>query len=230
MLDSLGSVVGLLLRARNGLWTEEFLQSPDRRTVSVSGTTASQNGVVSEYRSMTVAPTSVVCTIESVDGYSAGVLLHDPSWGAMLEHVREILTKYNVRSHERIGARFFGFGTNPSFGRDPVRAWRDLINRELANTVEESVGQVEDVGIALDAAIDDRTGVFFRSGPYVEAQENKRFERIVLPSDVPYNFICDADYFEKKFDLVLKPYKWCSVAVSRVEGMLAKLERIQFNR
>lgn len=222
MIDSPGKIMRTLLNEKLG--EKKFLPDllEDSKTHAITAKYASEDK--KEMRTLTVEPTSINGSFETVAGVELDSLENYKILGKLLILVNVLRKDFHISSIERCGARFFCFDSVGTKEENSVQKIKSLINGDFSKTIEKIFGTTQDIGIAFDGEHEDKIKYKIKCGPYSNNGKDKYFSLITKQFDesINHDLIFDIDLFEEKFVLNegVSFIKWCVPIINKASTMV----------
>ena len=193
----------------------DILDDPQKRVISARY----GDDLKSQLRSMTVEPTSIHGSFESVGGVNVEYFEDDEIFRKLIKLTNIFRKDFNINEINRCGFRFKYIENLRSSPEKVNKAFKIIVNNKLSQGADTILGGIKDFVIAFDGEDRDKIKYHFKCGPYFKGEAAKYFKYISTKFDESCvkDFIIDLDLYEEKFNLSkdVSFGKWCSPMIKK---------------
>jgi hypothetical protein len=225
IIDAPGVVMKLLGEMGDDEYWPEFKDASATRTISVSA--REEKSAV--FRQFSVEPTALHFLMDCKGGVNLHTLLTDVNISPLFKGVHSLCEHFEISDFSRAGLRIIALSTIGAGRVSLLPKAVALVDSALIGNVRKTLGNVTDVGIAVDGQSDDKLGYHLRVGPYSHVEAQKYFDaeiaKGIVGADSRANFVADLDFFEVNFSMTVKASQWCKVPLDKAEKVLSAMSQ-----
>lgn len=159
---------------------------------------------VIEHRHITVQPNALVAQVEHAGGLAPDALLANDTVASLFKAIESITEEFGIQNLNRAGVRFYYLADAGSTDFVLSRL-KGKLSAAMTAGISEAIGEIQDMGLAFDGAMDNRAKYHLRFGPLgtSELKRTTYFEHITqaLSAQTRASLIVDTDLYEENFSL-----------------------------
>jgi hypothetical protein len=175
----------------------------------------------------TVEPISIHSGMETVEGVDIEKLENNDILINLVKTTNKLRKEFHIADLVRCGFRMIFFDNIGDSVENVTLAIKKMLNNNFIQEFTSNVGNIEDIGIALDGTHEDETKFHFKCGPYYKDEAQKKqylsLSASAIDKDQKFNFIADLDFYEENFSLAeaVSFQKWLQPVISRANNSIS---------
>jgi hypothetical protein len=223
IINSPGTVMKILSGMGEQYWPEFKDDSANRRV-----STSSVDKEKGTLRQITVEPTAITFVLELATGIDLNSVDTDDAVSALFKGIHSLCDAFNINEIQRAGIRFTALGEIKESTSGLGAVFNKLIDGELVRSVNASLGDIKDIGLAFDGEGADKLCYHCRLGPF-EVNEAAKYltaptAKVVEDIGSPTNLIFDLDIYEEKFAMTVSAAKWSKRPMAKAKQLALEVQ------
>jgi len=216
IFDSKGKIMRILLDEKmdDSKFLPDLLEDSKSHAVLAKFTNKDE-----DIRTFTVEPTSLSASFESINGAECSALGSHIVFHKFIKLANIFRQEFSINDLKRCGLRLLHFDTIGIHDCSSIQQFKSIIDNRIAHEIEQTVGNITDIGLAFDGAHDDKTKYHIKFGPYSTDGIDKYFVHIAEKFDetTEHDTIIDIDIYEEDFRInnTVSFIKWCNPIIEK---------------
>lgn len=224
IIDQPGTVLRVINEDRPKFWSK-LSENQQQRLVSATFAEKAE-GIA---RSLSVAPNYIVASIEETNGMATRRLEGHDAFSEIQRVLSELREKFKIDAFERAGLRLYYFSSLVASSERVRDAFASILGDVCMGPLRSTLGGATDVGLSFDGSHADKIYYHNRIGPHFPDDAKRYFEEVgdEFDPEKRYDFICDLDCYETKFELPkTKLIKWWLPISERADQYISTVEAL----